>query len=98
MSEMFNNDSSKYFSYNKKALSGNDTAIPCGLVAKSFFQDEFYIKASDEISIDIDETKISDPYDRKYNFKNSKDSELTQWIDLSNGKYYISLLNNLFLL
>jgi hypothetical protein len=38
MNEMFDNDTSKYFSYTGKPIAGNAFANPCGLIAKSFFR------------------------------------------------------------
>jgi hypothetical protein len=37
MYEMFNNNTSKYFSYTGKPISGESYASPCGLIAKAMF-------------------------------------------------------------
>jgi hypothetical protein len=37
MSEIFDNDNSKYFTYDRKPMLGDNIANPCGLIAKSIF-------------------------------------------------------------
>jgi len=43
MKEIFNNDSSKYISITGEKLKGDDYALPCGLIAKAFFNGKFTI-------------------------------------------------------
>ena len=43
MAEMFNNDSSKYFSHTGSPMNGTDWANPCGLIAKAFFNGNYII-------------------------------------------------------
>lgn len=47
-------------------------AIPCGLVAKSVFNDEYKLADSEGNSIDINSTDISWNSDRDYKFKNTE--------------------------
>lgn len=88
--DVFKNNKDKYFTYDNKPLKETDVAIPCGLVAKSYFQDKFsFSLVSDDkslTSILVNETNISDYYDFNYNFNNRKDSQSTQWLDLKDGK------------
>jgi hypothetical protein len=37
MSEMFDNDASRYYTHEGKPLVAHDIANPCGLIAKSIF-------------------------------------------------------------
>jgi hypothetical protein len=87
----------------KKSVSGKplaDTtpAIPCGLVAKSFFNDTFVLNRiganGEKIPVEIDETGIAWSSDIEYKFNNIevKDGEEVnwkdfQWVDMKNGKF-----------
>ena len=56
-------------------LDDNDPAIPCGLVAKSFFNDTYVLKrigenGDDDETIDIKENQIAWTSDVQYKFKN----------------------------
>lgn len=93
MKEMFNNDESKFNAVGGRKMSGDDYANPCGLIAKSFFNDtyELYSESPNSIGIaqrrvvKIDETGIANNYDKNYMFKNHKDYKQIQWIDVTNG-------------
>ena len=86
----------------KKDLKiGNDQpAVPCGLVAKSVFNDTFKLwKIDDETnkriepSIDIIESGIAWSSDKQYKFKNvdlkggDKSWDEVQWLDITDGKF-----------
>lgn len=95
MSEMFNNDESKYYSVGGRKMKGDEYANPCGLIAKSFFNDtyELYKNKFDnsdtnvyDKKIFINDTGIANKYDKEYMFKNHKDYKQNQWIDVTNGK------------
>jgi len=95
MNEMFHNDESKYVSVGGRKMSGDEYANPCGLIAKSFFNDTYqlYKDKSDsnnlnfyEKNIFINESEIAKIYDKKYMFKNHIDYMQNQWIDVTNGK------------
>ena len=83
--EIFDNDESKYFSYSGKKLKGDDYANPCGLIAKSYFNDTFSLYDYKMSSIFIDETGIANDYDKTYMFKRHSDSQNLQWINVENG-------------
>lgn len=94
--EIFDNDTSRYFTYTGHPLKGDDYANPCGLIAKSFFNDsEYTLVNSKNFSIDIDDTDIANEYDRKYMFKRHQDSALKQWMDVENRKN-IPVVNKYF--
>ena len=83
--EIFDNDSSKYISWKGKPLKGDDFANPCGLIAKSFFTDTYKLLNSNGNVIKINETGISNEYDRTYMFKRYNESETKQWINVEDG-------------
>jgi len=93
MSEMFNNDESKYISVGGRKMNGSEFASPCGLIAKSFFNDTYELFYEDrdnngkigKRSISINETAIANNYDKIYMFHNHKDYKENQWIDVTNG-------------
>lgn len=91
--EIFNDDESKYYSIGGKKLQPNDYANPCGLIAKSFFNDTYKLYAENEGNIQsknkeifINETGIANDYDKQYMFKRHVDYLENQWIDVTNGK------------
>lgn len=45
-------------------------AIPCGLVAKSVFNDSFILRKEDDTKIEINEQNIAWSSDVQYKFKN----------------------------
>ena len=69
-------------------LNDEDPAIPCGLAARSFFNDEYKIEKIEEsgsntkIEID-DETNIAWESDKEYRFKNTKKEEIDKMNDSS---------------
>lgn len=88
--EMFDNDTTKYKTYTNKPLKGEDYANPCGLIAKSMFNDtNFVLKNSKGSIIKINDTDITNDYDRKYMFKKIKNSTDIQWIDVTNEHFII---------
>ena len=82
----------------KVKLNDEDPAIPCGLVAKSFFNDTFelYKKGTNgatDKKIDIIRSNIAWSSDIQYKFDNIKEGlpdgktwQDVQWIDMKNGK------------
>ena len=80
------------FSSTQKALDGNtvlnqnDIAVPCGLVAKTFFNDRFKFKIGSE-NLVVDETNIAFGKDKKLYDKNPDPSK--QWIDMTNEHFLV---------
>lgn len=71
----------------KESLKGREIAIPCGLMAKNFFNDSFTEwKIKDEI-LDINENNIARDIDKK-NFRNSDNLD-KQWIDITNEHFMV---------
>jgi hypothetical protein len=67
-------------------------AIPCGLIAKSFFNDEYTLyKADGTTQVTIDETNIAWPSDRNNKFKNPTATvdSTKQWIDMEDEHFIV---------
>lgn len=72
----------------------DEPAIPCGLVAKSFFKDTYNVtKLADMSKVTINENGIAWQSDVDYKFKNTftnipadKKWEDIQWLNMTNGK------------
>ena len=74
--------------YVMETMSDADPAIPCGLIAKSFFNDEYKIVKLDvegnEIEIPINETDIAWGSDITYRFNNTLKEDTDRILD-ANG-------------
>lgn len=70
-------------------LDDDDVANPCGLIARSYFNDTFrlYYPDSDE-QVSIDEDSITWGVERDDMFDRADDWEEDQWTDVENGKDY----------
>jgi hypothetical protein len=92
VNEIFNNDSSRYKSWAGKPLKGNDYANPCGLIAKSIFNDtNFKITNSKDKVFYIDDSDIANNFDVEFMFKKHKDSETLQWTNVEDRKFILFL-------
>jgi len=69
-------------------LNLDDLAIPCGLVAKSYFNDNFTNWKLDGENIIINEKDIAWSADKKLKYKNTKDLS-KQWIDMTNEHFIV---------
>ena len=58
------------FSISGDRLDDDAPAIPCGLIAKSIFNDTFELFDFDGNGVFIDQTKIAWPSDIEHNFRN----------------------------
>lgn len=72
---------------------GTDPAIPCGLVAKSFFNDKYVLYDGNNNVVPISSTGIAWESDVQYKFKNTYDGipagknwQNIQWLDMTDGK------------
>ena len=79
------------FPANKTALDGSDLddnsfAVPCGLMAKTFFNDTFTFKIGNE-NLEVDETNIAFEKDKKLFDKNPDKSK--QWIDMTDEHFLV---------
>ena len=67
-------------------LNKDDVAIPCGLMAKSFFNDEFHFFNDKGEEIKVNQNNISRKSDRE-KFKNVNITK--QWIDIENEHFIV---------
>jgi len=72
-------------------LNPDDVAVPCGLIAKSFFRDSFTLKDENGITINIDEKDIAWEADKKIKFQNlpTDDKNKKQWIDMEDEHFIV---------
>lgn len=82
-------------SFTGKPLKSNDLMNPCGLIARSFFNDSYKLYNSKNETIAIDESNIAYNPDKKYMFKNNEDKD-KQWIDVENEHFIIWMNIELF--
>lgn len=90
--EMFDYNTSKYMSYGNIPLIPNNTAWPCGLSAKSYFQDKFSlfkIENSTKKSVFINETMITSQYEREYAYINIPESKEVAWTNVEDEHFMI---------
>lgn len=87
--EIFENDTSRYHSYSGKQLNAEDYANPCGLIAKSFYNDTRFRLAYEGKELLINETEITNAYDRKYVYHQIPNSSLIQWIDVLDEHFIV---------
>jgi hypothetical protein len=87
--EIFDYDETKYKTFKNETLKADDFANPCGLIAKSYFNDTYELYADDQVRVAVDETMIANNYDRDYVFKRHSDFAKLQWADVENGKIVI---------
>ena len=70
-----------------KTLDPNDVAVPCGLIAKSYFQDKFTLKDDKNNEIEIDSNDIAWKADRELKYKNGDKDK--QWIDMTDEHFIV---------
>lgn len=80
---------------NTKTVSGltlddGEPANPCGLVAKSFFNDTFALFDKSSTNITISDSGIAWDSDKEYKFKNMEGNwQDHQWIDVTNEHFIV---------
>ena len=86
-----NAEMNKKISITGDELKQDDLAIPCGLIAKSFFNDNYTLyknSISDENLIDIDQTDIAWQADKDIKYKNTNNKS-KQWIDMTDEHFIV---------
>mmetsp|Transcript_3639 Transcript_3639/g.3110 ORF Transcript_3639/g.3110 Transcript_3639/m.3110 type:complete len:215 (-) Transcript_3639:127-771(-) len=78
-----NEEMGKTVSIEGNQLDPRDVAVPCGLIAGSFFNDTFEIN-----NIRINEEGIAWPSDKNEKFKNTNDRS-KQWIDMTDEHFIV---------
>ena len=92
MSEMFDKNSPYYSNEWNHNFSENDISSPCGLWARSFFNDTFLLTFINGTRIKINEYNISNEYLRNKFYKRRNDYKIKQWIDVEN-EHFINWMN-----
>ena len=92
MKEMFGLNSSYYTNQWNYTFNHSDIASPCGLFARSFFNDTYNLTFENGTFIFIDENNISNKYLKNNFFKRRKNYQSKQWIDVEN-EHFINWMN-----
>ena len=92
MGEMFTKNSPYYKNEWNHTFSHNDIASPCGLFARSYFNDTYNLTYENGTFIQIDENGIANKYLKNKFFKRRKDYKIKQWIDVEN-EHFINWMN-----
>ena len=92
MSEMFDKNSPYYSNEWNHNFSEKDISSPCGLWARSFFNDTFLLTFINGTRIKINEYNISNEYLRNKFYKRRNDYKIKQWIDVEN-EHFINWMN-----
>ena len=87
--EMFDNDTSKYLSFTGNKLNDTSLSIPCGLVAKSFFNDTFTVFNKNDTEISFNQTGIAPKFEYESVFANNNKTKDNQWLDLKNEHFIV---------
>ena len=69
-------------------LEPNEIAVPCGLIAKSYFNDNFNLYDSNGNVIEINQNNIAFKADKENHFKNSQDPN-KQWINMTDEHFIV---------
>ena len=84
-----NKDMGKTKNYDGGELDPNELAVPCGLMAKNYFNDDFTEwKLESGRSLNISQTGIAWKSDKEIIYKNTADKS-KQWIDMKNEHFII---------
>ena len=73
---------------NQTSLDSNSIAVPCGLMAKTFFNDTYKFKFNNGSEILVNEDNITYPKDKEL-FKKNSENISKQWIDLTNEHFIV---------
>lgn len=73
---------------NDNNLTDSNVAIPCGLMAKTFFNDTFYNWTLNNETININEKNIAWPKD-KILFRNNDHTRNLQWLNMANEHFIV---------
>ena len=82
---VYNKDLDIDFDYDNSNFGPDDIAIPCGLMAKTFFNDSYTFKINDVV-IDIDDTGIAFDKDKELFYKNPTSGN---WLDMEDEHFLV---------
>jgi hypothetical protein len=77
-------------------LNGTDVANPCGLIAKSIFNDNYTLYDPTGAGIFINETGIANEFDRQYMYKRDANYTYTQWLDVEDEHFMVWMKTETF--
>jgi hypothetical protein len=83
-----NNDMGQEVSFTGKQLKKDDLAVPCGLIAKSFFNDKFTTWKINGESITPNENDIAWKADKELKYKNTNNLD-KQWINMTDEHFIV---------
>jgi hypothetical protein len=83
-----NNDMGQEVSFTGKQLKKDDLAVPCGLIAKSFFNDKFTTWKINGESITPNENDIAWKADKELKYKNTNNLD-KQWINITDEHFIV---------
>ena len=75
-------------SITNKTLNMKELAVPCGLIAKSFFNDRFVDWKVNGENITVNEKDIAWKADKELKYKNTNNMDM-QWIDLTDEHFIV---------
>jgi len=78
-----------YKSLGNHTFAPTDIANPCGLIAKSLFNDTYSIFDNEDNELFINETNIAWDSDKKGRFKKHFNSSYLQWTDVENEHFMV---------
>ena len=83
-----NNEMGKTENIFGEKLIPDEIAVPCGLIAKSYFNDTFNLSYSNGTPIEINQDNIAFKADKEKHFKNSQDQS-KQWVDMTDEHFIV---------
>ncbi|KAL4427090.1 hypothetical protein ABPG74_004500 [Tetrahymena malaccensis] len=84
-----NADMGKTVSIGGFPLNPTDPAIPCGLIAKTFFNDTFKMYQQDSSNIPINDSDIAWDVDMEYNYKPTNNAQKLAWHDVTDEHFMV---------
>lgn len=83
-----NKEMGKLENYKGESLEPNELAVPCGLIAKSYFNDKYKNWKLDGKDLTVDESGIAWDADIKMKYKNQEDMN-KQWINMTDEHFIV---------
>lgn len=88
MEEMMDFDQSRYINLRNETINATSFARPCGLHAKSIFNDTINLQFN-ERNIKISTDDLANKFDRKSLFKSYSNSTITDWTNTTDERFIV---------
>lgn len=88
MEEMMDFDQSRYLNLRNETINATSLARPCGLHAKSIFNDTINLQFN-ERNIKISTDDLANEFDRKNLFKSYSNSTITDWTNTTDERFIV---------